>query len=604
LSSMVFMKPSGEESPMCGIIGYAGPRAAAPLLISGLRRLEYRGYDSAGIALLTEKGIFVKKVVGRVDHLSREVPAGLESRAGIAHTRWATHGEVAEVNAHPHTSCAGDIAVVHNGIIENYAALRRRLEGAGHRFISATDTEVIPHLIEEFAGQGLGPRVAVLRAVRRLRGSFAFACLFQGEGLIVGARMGPPLVVGVGRNGERFLASDPLSCLDSTDHFIFLDNGEVAVIFSGGHEIYTFSGRRVEKMPTQVAWELSDIDRKEFAHYTLKEIYEQPQAIEATLNQEGEALEEVASALEGAEHIVLTAAGTSYHAALAAKHLFATVCRRRVETLLASELVAYTPLLDEDTVLMAISQSGETADVLEAVRLARERGARTIGVVNVPGSTLAREVDHRLYTKAGPEVGVAATKSFTSQLTLLTLLTARMGGDRALARQLGRIPGLAAHVLDSTAEVVKGVAKRIHGVSDVFFVGRGRHYPIALEGALKMKELSYIHAEGLAGGELKHGTLALITRGTPVVALNPTDETYRDTQSNIEEMKARGGFIIGLSNRPSQAYDIFVKLPDAIPPAYPIIEVIPLQLLAYYTTVERRLDPDFPRNLAKSVTVK
>jgi glucosamine--fructose-6-phosphate aminotransferase (isomerizing) len=508
------------------------------------------------------------------------------------------------VNAHPHTSCVGDIAVVHNGIIENFAALRRRLEGAGHRFISATDTEVIPHLIEELRMKGLEPRRAVLRAVRQLRGSFAFACLFQGEGLIVGARMGPPLVVGVGGNGERFLASDPVSCLDSTDQFIFLDNGEVAVIFSGGHELYSFDGRRVEKMPTQVAWELSDIERREFAHYTIKEIYEQPLAIEATLNQEAEALQEVAAALERAEHIVLTAAGTSYHAALAAKHLFATICRRRVETLLASELVAYTPLLDEDTVVLAISQSGETADVLEAIRLAKERGARTVGVVNVPGSTLARQVDHRLFTRAGPEVGVAATKSFTSQLALLTLLTARMSGDQAIARQLSHIPGIAAHVLDSTADATREVAKRIHGVSDVFYVGRGRHYPIALEGALKMKELSYIHAEGLAGGELKHGTLALITRGTPVVALNPGDETYRDTQSNIQEMKARGGLIIGLSNRPSDAYDIFVKLPDAGPLAYPIIEVIPLQLLAYYTTVERRLDPDFPRNLAKSVTVK
>ena len=589
---------------MCGIIGFVGEESAWPLLLNGLRRMEYRGYDSAGMCVFNGDRIALKKGVGKVDEIHAKYDfTTLEGTIGIAHTRWATHGRVNDINAHPHLSCTGEIAVVHNGIIENHQELRGLLSREGHRFMSETDSEVIAHLLERSFKAKSDVRLSVLESVNLLKGAFAIAALFKTHpDLIVGARKDAPLAIGVGKH-ENFLASDVLAFIERTDRVIFLDNYEVAFLRKRGPEISRFDGGRVIKTPVQVAWEVGDITKKEFRHYTIKEIHEQLETIRRALYQEDEKLERFCNFLRTASKIYITASGTSYHAGLVAKYLLAKYDKLPCEVTLASEFSSINGLVDKESVILAISQSGETADVLYAVAAAKKNQARVVSIVNVVGASLVRESDLSLLMNCGPEIGVAATKSFTAQLAIVNLIASRLSNGNLEDTKLRDIGSKIQSALGNEKRLIE-ISGKYSKNPDFYFVGRGIHYPIALEGALKLKELAYIHAEGMAAGELKHGTLALIESGTPVIVLNPDDETYNDTLSNAAEMKARGAEIIGISTKISDVYDEFVRIPETHESEYPILEVIPLQMLAYYTTVEKQQNPDYPRNLAKSVTVK
>jgi glucosamine--fructose-6-phosphate aminotransferase (isomerizing) len=587
---------------MCGIIGCVNDEAVAPILLQGLKRVEYRGYDSAGVATVSESSIRVRKAAGRIDDIERKY--GLSSLAGttgIAHTRWATHGGVTDQNAHPHTSCRESVAIVHNGIIENYLELKKQLRAKGHIFKSETDSEVIAHLIETEYSRVKDPVKATILAAKKLRGQYAFAALFQdAPSLITGARKDAPLIIGVG-DTKNFIASDVLAFIEYTDRTIFLDNQEVVKVTNRSVEIFDMNGKPVSRKPTQVAWELADVSKMDYAHYTLKEIHEQPKTVVSAMMQNEEKLGEFVEKIRGARSVFVTAAGTSYHAGLLLKFRLERDAAIRCEVILAGEFREHAEFVDRGSVVIAISQSGETADLLEAIREARKRGAKVISLVNAAGSTLARESDLALLLNCGPEVGVAATKSFTAQVVVANLIVdSLVGSGDGRGREVAEMVKEAL----STEPTVKEIAKMYRERSDFYFIGRGYHYPMALEGALKMKELSYIHAEGMAASELKHGTLALIEEGTPVVVINPRGETHADTLSNAEELKARGARVIGISDEPSEVYTHFVKIPRAKESLMPILEAIPLQLMAYWTSVERRNDPDYPRNLAKSVTVK
>lgn len=574
---------------MCGIVGCVG-QDVSELLVRGLKRLEYRGYDSYGFATLEGNGIKVVKEVGKI----RDVKLG-RSRVGIAHTRWATHGKVNRENAHPHLSCDGKVAIVHNGIISNYLELRSRLEGRGHRFKSETDSEVIAHLLEEHL-KGSSVKRAMLKTVKELKGDFSFIAMFKGIETLVGARFGPPLVIGLGTD-EGFLASDVLAFIDRTDDVVFLESGEFVILGRDYWEVFGLDGKPIEKKSVKVAWEAADVSKKEFSHYTLKEIHEQPSTIHRALMQDEGSLKPFFDALSD-NGVYFVGCGTSYHACLVAKYLLAKLMKKPVEVMLGSEVSYYSELMNGGS-LLAVSQSGETADVLKAVKKAREKKMKVLSIVNQVNSTLARESDAFLSINCGPEIGVAATKSFTSQLVLLEFLIMGEVGKRPMLEGVGKAVSEA--ILD---DQIEEIAKTFRDSNDFYFVGRGVHYPIALEGALKLKELAYVHAEGMAAGELKHGTLALISEGTPVVVINPKDETYIETLSNAMEMKSRGAKIIGVSDELSNIYDYYVRIPKLYWYTYPLVEVVPLQLLAYYMAVLRAKDPDHPRNLAKSVTVE
>ena len=589
---------------MCGILAYIGREPAAPLLVRLLKKLEYRGYDSAGIATVTDSAIHMAKDVGRVDEIASHLDlTSLSGFGGIAHTRWATHGGVTPENAHPHLSCDGRIAIVHNGIIDNYKKLKEELENRNHSFRSGTDSEILAHLLEDnYDGAG-NEMIAVSKTVQKLSGSYAFVALFrENPDVIAAARKDSPLMIGLG-DGENFFASDVGAFIDRTDRAVFVDNREIALINTQGFKVTDFNGVSLRKLPTDVAREVSDVSREDFAHFTEKEIHEQSQTINRALIQTPEKILAVSKELAQAERIYLIASGTSYHAALLGKIYLAKLARRVVEVSLSSEFKELQEFLDDRSVIVAISQSGETADILEAVGMARQRGARIVALINAEESSLSRACDLSLSINCGPEIGVAATKSFTSQITLLNFLAGQMAQSRRNQVELEALSKKVANVL-AQDNVVRRIAHKLNTASDLYFIGRGVHYPIALEGALKMKELSYIHAEGLSAGELKHGTLALVTENTPVVALNPEDATYEETLNSVSELKARGARVIGVSNRVSTLYDDFIQIPSVPDDLFPILEVIPLQLLAYYAALERQADPDYPRNLAKSVTVK
>ncbi len=589
---------------MCGILAYIGREPAAPLLVRLLKKLEYRGYDSAGIATVIDSAIHMAKDVGRVDEIASHLDlTSLRGFGGIAHTRWATHGGVTPENAHPHLSCDGRIAIVHNGIIDNYKKLREELENRNHSFRSGTDSEILAHLLEDNYDRAGNEITAVSKTVQKLSGSYAFVALFrQNPDVIAAARKDSPLMIGLG-DGENFFASDVGAFIDRTDRAVFVDNREIALINTQGFKVTDFNGVSLRKLPTDVAREVSDVSREDFAHFTEKEIHEQSQTINRALIQTPEKILAVSKELAQAERIYLIASGTSYHAALLGKIYLAKFARRVVEVSLSSEFRDLEEFLDDHSVIVAISQSGETADILEAVGIARQRGARVVALINAEESSLSRTCDLSLSINCGPEIGVAATKSFTSQITLLNFLASQMAQKRRNQVELEALSKKVDNIL-AQDKVVRRVAHKFNAVSDLYFIGRGVHYPIALEGALKMKELSYIHAEGLSAGELKHGTLALVTENTPVVALNPEDATYEETLNSVSELKARGARVIGVSNRVSTLYDDFIQIPSVPNDLFPIIEVIPLQLLAYYAALERQADPDYPRNLAKSVTVK
>ncbi len=589
---------------MCGITGYVGEENAAPLLYSGLKRMEYRGYDSAGIATISKNRLNVKKDAGKVTDINNYLDfLSMDGKIGIAHTRWATHGGVTKENAHPHVSCRIDVAVIHNGIIENHQQLKEALKADGHIFNSETDTEVIVHLLEKHAEKNKDVKRIILNTVKELKGSFAFLAVFASDPeTLIGARKDAPLAIGISKRGN-FIASDILAFIDYTDQVIFLDNREIAIVKQDKVQVYTFAGRPVEKKVTQVAWEAKDTSKAEFAHYTAKEIHEQPQTLKAALYQDQDKILRFVEAIKQAEHVNITACGTSYHAGLVLRNLLARRAKIRSGITLSSEFAHDAELIGDDSLLIALSQSGETADLLSAVAEAKKRGAEIFSILNVIGSSLDRESELSLFINCGPEIGVAATKSFTGQLAVAYLLAFSVVDDKRRLSELRNIWKAVEVVLKQEDKVIE-VADKYKDCNDFYFVGRGLHLPIALEGALKLKELAYNHAEGMAGGELKHGTLALIEEGTPVVVLNPEDETYDEMLSNASEMRARGARIIGISNRPNEIYDEFIQIPKVDKLLYPLVEVIPLQMLAYHAAVLRQKDPDYPRNLAKSVTVK
>jgi len=608
---------------MCGIVGYVGPRKAVPLLLEGLKRLEYRGYDSAGIAVVLNGGLIVQKAAGKIAILESQLKGDLvNATTGIAHTRWATHGAPTTRNAHPHTDRDGTIAVVHNGIIENATALRQMLTERGHPFVSETDTEVIAHLIREFYTGTLEDAVA--QALGELEGAYGIAVVSAREpDTIVAARQGSPLLVGIG-DGENFVASDPSAVLAYTRSVIYLDEGDMAVVRPDSYQIMDRHAVPLSKKVHQIEWDLATIERGGFQHFMLKEICEQPESVHNTFR--GRLLEEEGSSRLGGlnmtdeqlakiNRVVLTACGTSWHAALVGEYMLEEIARLPVEVEYASEFRYRNPIVDDKTLVIVISQSGETADTLAALREAKRRGAKTLGIVNTVGSTIAREVDGGIYLHAGPEIGVASTKAFTSQITALAMFTLRLGRMRALSilqgreivKALGEIPAKIEQILDKRGEI-EALAERYVRASNVLYLGRGYNFPVALEGALKLKEISYIHAEGYPAAEMKHGPIALIDELMPVVFIAPKDSVHGKIVSNIEEVRARGGQVIAVVTEGDTAItplvDHVITIPETLDMLTPILTSIPLQLLAYYVAVRRGCNVDQPRNLAKSVTVE
>ena len=594
---------------MCGIVGYTGQKEAQPVLLKALGRLEYRGYDSCGIAV-AGRGMGIYKNAGRVEALVEAIPA-LGGWRGIGHTRWATHGEPSQENAHPHTDCSGRYAVVHNGVITNYQALREELVQAGHRFSSETDTEVIPHLIESYYEGSL--EEAVRGALARLEGSYAIVVMGQEDETLVVAKQGSPLVIGLGE-GENMIASDITPLLDCTNRVVYLEDGEMAAITARGVRV-TRDGRAVEKAVSVVDWSTEDVQKCGYEHYMLKEIHEQPRVVKAALEgysfQEAPLMGAEFMADKGARGLLILACGTSYHAGLIAKYVIEELLDIPVRVELASEVnhrERVIPVADA----IAITQSGETADVLISMKKLMQAGCFTLAITNVKGSSASRLATRTLYTQAGPELSVAATKSFTAQLIeLYKLVLLQPAVSRQLKQQLNielkLLPEYVQRVLDNT-EQVRECARQISGALHLFYIGRGINYPVALEGALKVKEISYIHAEGYAAGELKHGPFSLLQADTPVVAIVNRDFTYEAMLTNIKEIKSRKAPVAALvredDRETEKLVDIAIKVPAVHSLLSPIVNVVALQLLAYYTAKERGCPIDFPRNLAKSVTVE
>ena len=587
---------------MCSIIGYKGNEHASSVLVEGLRKMEYRGYDSVGIATIKSGKLLIRKGVGKVAEVNKSLRLDeLPGNLGIGHTRWATHGGIVDSNAHPHLACKSTIAVVHNGIIENYIELKDELYRSGHEFKSETDSEVIAHLLEEYFEITGDIRLSMIFTCKRLQGSFAFVAMFNSSTLC-GARYDEPLIIGVG-NDDYFLSSDILGFLNYTDRAIFLDNRDIVILNDNDISFFNFDGDRVSRRMTQVAWELGDADKGKYSHFTLKEIHEQRFTIVKSMQQDKKNLEKFCDILTGGKNIYITGSGTSYHSALLAKQIFSK-SKIHVETIMSSEFQYSSDMLDENSVLLAISQSGETADVIQSVKSAKTMGAKVISIVNIPTSSLARLSDSYLEVKCGPEIGVAATKSFTSQIALLYYVADIIGRkSNGISSSKDMLVKAVVQVLELDSQI-EGIADQLKHSKDVYILGRSLHFPICLEGALKIKELSYIHAEGMAAGELKHGPLALIDTNSIVIVLHPDDSTYGDTLSNIHTIKSRGAKIVGISNKKDALYDYQITIPTINESLYPLIEVIPLQLLAYHLSICNNGNPDYPRNLAKSVTVK
>jgi glucosamine--fructose-6-phosphate aminotransferase (isomerizing) len=609
---------------MCGIVGYIGPRETAKVLIEGLKRLEYRGYDSAGIAIFHQGKIEIRRKEGKLTKLEELIGGEtFDGKVGIGHTRWATHGRPSDENAHPHK--AGKVAVVHNGIIENYLPLKDILKSKGHVFTSETDTEIISHLIDEFLREGYSSLEAVRIALDKIKGSYALGILIEGdERSLIAAKKESPLVVGIGEE-EYFIASDVPAILPYTRNFIFMEDGEVALLSSKGVKVFDAKGNQVSKEPKRVNWSSLMAEKGGYKHFMLKEIFEQPRAVIDTIRgrlseEKGDAvLEDVhfdPTFLKKMRRINLVACGTSYHAALVGKFLIEEFCRIQVEADIGSEFRYRNPIIGENDLFVAISQSGETADTLAALREAKRKGAMTLAICNAVESSLAREADHVIYTHAGPEIGVASTKTFVTQLVILFLLALRIGrelgilsneGGKTLTEELVRVPHLMEEMLKTSNQVAK-VARKYLQARDFLYLGRGINYPIALEGALKLKEISYVHAEGYPAGEMKHGPIALIDREVPVVVLATKNGVYEKVISNIEEVKAREGKVIALASLSDREIvkkvDDVIFIPETLPSLTPILLTIPLQLLAYYMADFKGTDVDQPRNLAKSVTVE
>ncbi len=611
---------------MCGIVGYLGQDEAAPVLMEALRRLEYRGYDSAGIAVLNGSGVVTVKRAGKI----MELEAALNGHAprgtvGIAHTRWATHGPPNEINAHPHMSSDGEIALIHNGIIENADVLRRMLESEGYTFRSDTDTEVIVHLIDHVWADGTRLEHAVAAALQEVEGAYGIAVISSRDPeKIVVARNGSPLLLGIGQDGTFMAGSDVAAVVAVTRDVVYLDDGDYAVLDRSGYRTYHLERGSVRRAVHQVTWDLAAIEKSGFEHFMLKEIFEQPESLGDVmrgrlLTEEGTArlggLKDQEHVLDEVERIVITACGTSWHAGLIGEYLLEEMARIPVEVEYASEFRYKNPVIPERTLVLAISQSGETADTLAALREAKQRGAPTMGVVNVVGSSIARATDFGVYLHAGPEIGVASTKAFTSQIVALVLFTLYMGRRRELSVLQGReivaaleaLPAQVEEILRLNDEI-RALAEEFKDASNFLYLGRGYQFPVALEGALKLKEVSYIHAEGYPAAEMKHGPIALIDENMPVVFLAPRDGVYGKVVSNVEEVKARNGKVIAVVSDDAPELegkaDHVIRIPQTVPCLLPILASIPLQLLAYHVAVLRGCDVDQPRNLAKSVTVE
>ncbi len=608
---------------MCGVVGYVGPRQAGPILLDGLQRLEYRGYDSAGLAIHNGSGMSLHKVVGRVQRLRELLDADpVPGSSGIGHTRWATHGRPTEENAHPHLDCDGEIALVHNGIIENADQLRSRLTPGGHSFRTETDSEILAHLIEDATGSTLEERVA--RALPHVEGTYGLAVVSRSEpGKIVVARKGSPILLGLG-DGEYFVASDAAAILEHTRSVIYLDDGDIAAVTMAGYSIVDGYAQVQDRIVSDIDWELGTVELGWAPHYMLKEIFEQPETVLSTLRgrlrpDEGTArlhgLNLSAAQAAAIERVVIVACGTSWHAGLIGRQVIEQLAALPVQVEYASEYRYQPQLALPNTLTVGISQSGETADTLEAMRAARRAGSRVVGIVNVVGSTIAREADGGIYLHAGPEIGVASTKAFTSQITALLLLGLHLAHARGvptdegreLVREMLEIPARIEQVLRLNTRI-RDIARIYADAGNFLYLGRGVNFPVALEGSLKLKEISYIHAEGYPAAEMKHGPIALIDENMPVVFVAPTDPVYQKVVSNIQEVKARGGRIIAVC---TEGNDDLRALVDhqlwvpAVPPLLsPLVTVIPLQLLAYHIAVLRGCDVDRPRNLAKSVTVE
>ncbi|MDD5092707.1 MAG: glutamine--fructose-6-phosphate transaminase (isomerizing) [Candidatus Wallbacteria bacterium] len=611
---------------MCGIVGYIGEKNAVPILLEGLSKLEYRGYDSAGISFLDEStGSGQLKVIkreGRLSVLESAIPEGTSARLGIGHTRWATHGVPSFVNAHPHFDCTHEIVLVHNGIIENYRELKEKLLAGGHVFTSETDTEVIAHLIEEYYEEDI--EFAVKAALNEVKGAYAIAALSLRErDRIIAARMGSPLIIGLGE-GENFLASDIPAVLKYTRRIIFLDEREVAVITKDEVHISTFRNTRVEREPVTITWDETMAAKDGYEHFMLKEILEQPRALQQTISQyvcpDGkfsfEHMDLGEDTARELNRVFIIACGTSLHAGMVGKYWIEQFCGIPVEVDYASEFRYRSPLISERDLAVVISQSGETADTLAALRLSAERTKHTLGIVNVLGSTITREARHTIYTHAGPEIGVASTKAFTTQLAALLILSLHLGklrgsiGRHELTlhqKQLSDLPQLLETAL-SMQERIEETAKSLAGYSDFLFLGRNMNFPIALEGALKLKEISYLHAEAYPAGEMKHGPIALIDERMPTIAVATGSHVQEKMFSNIQEIKARRGLVAGIINtgdsKAREIMDFCLEVPETQEYLMPLLNIIPMQLLAYYIARDRGCDIDKPRNLAKSVTVE
>ena len=586
---------------MCSIIGYSGSEIAAPIIVKGLKRMEYRGYDSVGVATESENQIELKKGTGKVTEVNSKFQLDtLPGRIGIGHTRWATHGKVTDLNAHPHPSNSGKIAIVHNGIIENFEELKKQLEDDGYSFKSETDSEIIANLLQKNYESTKNVKDTIMKTVSAIKGHYAFVAMFE-NGQLAAARFHEPLIIGVGQE-NIFLSSDVLGFIEYTDNAIYMKSGNFVILENKEFEILDFNGEKVKHEITKVSKEFGDAYKGDYAHFTLKEIYEQPDLILKAEERTIEGLEEAVEYIRSAKNIYITGSGTSYNSALIAKQILSKYVKIKSEPIIASELQFAPETIEEDSVLIAISQSGESADVLEAVRIAKKSNCKIISIVNLLTSSLTRKGDVVLGMNCGPEIGVAATKSFTSQLTILYKITDELCNG-CINPDWKKVSSIVSKILSNHSKI-KEIAKDLKNISDIYVLGRGIHLPIAKEAALKLKELSYIHAEGIAGGELKHGPLALMDSNVYVIIVNPTDSTYNDTLNSANEIKARGAKIIGISNKKSDVYDYWVEIPEIDESLYPIIEIIPIQLLSYYSALEKKTDPDYPRNLAKSVTVK
>ena len=584
---------------MCSIIGYSGLESAAPILVKGLQKMEYRGYDSVGIATESGKKIVLKKGVGKVAEVNNSIMLDtLPGNIGIGHTRWATHGKVTEKNAHPHSSNSGKIAIAHNGIIENFEELKSELQNKGYKFQSETDTEVIANLIQLNFDETADIKQSIMKTVNQLKGHYSFVVIFE-DGTLAAARFHEPLIVGVGKN-SHYISSDVLGFIEKTDDAIYVDNEDFVIVDDSGIHIFDFDGTSVKYQVTKVSKEFADVYKGDFAHYTLKEISEQPDTILRAVDNNQ--IEEFVDNIKQAKNLYITGSGTSYNAAEITKYLMSKFAKIKINTLISSELPFSPNEIEPNSTLITISQSGESADVLEAVKIAKESNAKILSIVNLLNSSLSQQSSLAIGLNCGPEIGVAATKSFTSQLSILYKICDQLCNG-CINPDWEKVSSAISQILSNNSKI-KEIAKSLKDVSDIYVLGRGIHLPIAKEAALKLKELTYIHAEGIPAGELKHGPLALMDSNVYVIIINPDDSTYNDTLNSANQIKARGAKIIGISDKKSNVYDYWIDIPSIDEALYPLIEIVPIQLLSYYSALEKKTDPDYPRNLAKSVTVK